>query len=104
MIHNLAHRGNHCRRAAQAALGKAIQLLQLYPALHHFKIASDDPDDLTLKAARLLGQADEIWHQTAIAPAILHRARADAKRVPSETPPPDSAATVGRIIIWLTKG
>ncbi len=74
------------------------------PALHHFKIASDDPDDLTLKAARVLGQADEIWHQTAIAPAILHRARADAKRVPSETPPPDSAATGGRIIIWLTKG
>lgn len=71
--------------------------------LHHIIITSDDPDDLTLKAARLLGQADEIWHEAAIAPAILHRARADAKRAISETPPPDSAATGGRIIIWLTK-
>ena len=72
-------------------------------ALHHLIVTSDDPDDLTIKAARLLGQADEIWHQPAIAPAILHRARADAKQVPSDAPPPGDSARDGRIIIWLTK-
>lgn len=72
-------------------------------ALHHIIVTSDDPDDLTIKAARLLGQADEIWHQSAVAPAILHRARADAKQLLSDAPPPEDAATGGRIVIWLTK-
>lgn len=47
---------------------------------HAFTIASDDPDDLTLRQARLLGQADVILHDSTIAPAILARARADAVR------------------------
>jgi len=45
-------------------------------------IASDDPDDLTLRAARLLGSADTIAHEPGIAPAVLDRARADAVRLP----------------------
>ena len=45
-------------------------------------IASDDPDDLTLRQARLLGSADTILFEPDIAPAILHRARADAVRLP----------------------
>lgn len=45
-------------------------------------IASDDPDDLTLRQARLLGTADCILFDPAIAPAILDRARADAVRLP----------------------
>jgi len=44
-------------------------------------IAGDDPDDLTLKQARLLGTADAIVFDPAIAPAILDRARADAVRI-----------------------
>ena len=44
-------------------------------------IASDDPDDLTLRQARLLGTADCILFDPAIAPAILDRARADAVRL-----------------------
>ena len=71
--------------------------------IHHIVIASDDPDDLTLRAVRLLGQADEIWYDPAIAPALLHRGRADAKRVASETPPPADAATGDILIIWLTQ-
>jgi uroporphyrin-III C-methyltransferase/precorrin-2 dehydrogenase/sirohydrochlorin ferrochelatase len=43
-------------------------------------IASDDPDDLTLRQARLLGTADCILHEPEIASAILDRARADAVR------------------------
>ena len=51
-------------------------------------IASDDPDDLTLRQARLLGSADTILFEPGIAQAILDRARADAVRLPS----PDQAA------------
>ena len=49
-------------------------------AYHQFTLTSTDPDDLTLRAARLLGQADEVWHEATCPPAILTRARADAVR------------------------
>ena len=45
-------------------------------------LSTDDPDDLTLREARLLGQADTVLHGAAVAPAILARARADAVRAP----------------------
>lgn len=45
------------------------------------ELASDDPDDLTLRQARLLGSADAVLFDPAIAPAILDRARADAARL-----------------------
>lgn len=50
-------------------------------------IRSDDPDDLTLRAARMLGQADAVFHAPDIAPAILDRARADAVRAPTTQRP-----------------
>jgi uroporphyrin-III C-methyltransferase/precorrin-2 dehydrogenase/sirohydrochlorin ferrochelatase len=43
-------------------------------------LASDDPDDLTLRQARLLGMADMVLHDPDIPEAILVRARADALR------------------------
>jgi len=43
-------------------------------------LRSDDPDDLTLREARLLGTADHIVHDSRIARAVLDRARADAVR------------------------
>lgn len=54
-------------------------------------IVSDDPDDLTLKQARLLGSADLILFDPQVSPAILDRARADAVRrtLPYESPLPD---------------
>lgn len=45
-----------------------------------FTLTSDDPDDLTLRQARMLGMADIILHDDDIADAILSRARADAVR------------------------
>lgn len=45
------------------------------------RLGSDDPDDLTLRQARLLGMADVVVHDPGIAAAILARARADAVRV-----------------------
>lgn len=44
-------------------------------------LTSNDPEDLTLRAARLLGQADVVVHDADVAPEILSRARADAVRV-----------------------
>lgn len=44
-------------------------------------ISSDDPDDLTVRQARLLGRADCLIVEQGIAPAILDRARADAVRL-----------------------
>lgn len=43
-------------------------------------LASADPDDLTLRQARLLGQADHIFHGEDVPDSILSRARADAVR------------------------
>ncbi|RJF93983.1 precorrin-2 dehydrogenase/sirohydrochlorin ferrochelatase family protein [Sphingomonas cavernae] len=53
-------------------------------------LRSDDPDDLSLREARLLGQADTIFHAPDVSAAILARIRADAARViaaPSEPLP-----------------
>jgi uroporphyrin-III C-methyltransferase/precorrin-2 dehydrogenase/sirohydrochlorin ferrochelatase len=44
------------------------------------RLRSADPDDLSLAEARLLGQADRIFHRSDVPPAILARARADAAR------------------------
>ena len=45
-----------------------------------FTIASEDPDDLTVRQARLLGIADTVIYDAALPQAILARARADAER------------------------
>jgi uroporphyrin-III C-methyltransferase / precorrin-2 dehydrogenase / sirohydrochlorin ferrochelatase len=45
------------------------------------RLRSGDPDDLTLREARLLGSADVLAHEAAVPPAVLDRARADAVRV-----------------------
>lgn len=45
-------------------------------------LISTDPDNLTLRAARLLGEADRVLHDPAVPPVILDRARADAERQP----------------------
>ncbi len=44
-------------------------------------LTSLDPEDLTLRAARLLGSADVILHDRTVPAAILDRARADARRL-----------------------
>ena len=54
-------------------------------------LASDDPEDLTLRQARLLGSADCIAHEPHVPREILDRARADAERraiAPGAAPPP----------------
>jgi uroporphyrin-III C-methyltransferase / precorrin-2 dehydrogenase / sirohydrochlorin ferrochelatase len=51
-------------------------------------LTSTDPDDLTLKQARLLGQADHLYHDGSIPADILNRARADAARYVGNPPSP----------------
>jgi len=67
---------------------------------HHVVVTSNDPDDLSIRTARLLAQADLVLHQAAVAPAILNRARADAQRAQCETapdvPPPGMTVFVER--------
>lgn len=50
------------------------------------RLRSPDPDDLTVREARLLGQCDRIFHRPDVPPAILNRARADAERIAGEPP------------------
>lgn len=65
-------------------------------AVFDFTLTSDDPDDLTLRQARELGQADMVIHDPAVPEAILIRARADAVRAPL---PYDPAMANGRVVI-----
>lgn len=63
------------------------------PSLVRLTIRSADPDELTLRAARLLATADTIYHPAALPAAILDRARADARRIVGPAPAfPDGAA------------
>ncbi|HEY0624291.1 precorrin-2 dehydrogenase/sirohydrochlorin ferrochelatase family protein [Sphingomonas sp.] len=52
----------------------------------HIALRSADPDDLTLREARLLAQADRITHRPDVPEAILTRARADAERIACDAP------------------
>ena len=47
-----------------------------------FVLTSADPDDLTLRQARALANADRVLHHPGVSAAILDRARADAARQP----------------------
>ncbi|MGN6269095.1 MAG: NAD(P)-dependent oxidoreductase [Sphingomonas sp.] len=53
------------------------------------RLRSADPDDLTLREARLLGQADRVFHRPDVSAAILDRARVDAVRHACPAPPAD---------------
>ncbi len=49
-------------------------------------LVSSDPDDLTLRQARLLGLADRVYHGPGVPSAILDRARADVVRIAGAAP------------------
>ncbi|MGI4731993.1 MAG: NAD(P)-dependent oxidoreductase [Janthinobacterium lividum] len=57
--------------------------------LDRFALHSADPDELTLRQARALAQADRVIHTAQVPAAILDRARADADRILSPGPPRD---------------
>lgn len=49
---------------------------------HVIALRSADPEDLTLREARLLGMADAVVADATVPAALLARARADAQRLP----------------------
>jgi uroporphyrin-III C-methyltransferase / precorrin-2 dehydrogenase / sirohydrochlorin ferrochelatase len=51
------------------------------PRTVRIALRSADPDDLTLREARWIARADTLCHETGAPPAILDRARADARRL-----------------------
>jgi uroporphyrin-III C-methyltransferase/precorrin-2 dehydrogenase/sirohydrochlorin ferrochelatase len=58
--------------------------------VEHITLTSPDPDDLTLRQARLLANADRVTHGPGVPAAILTRARADAARIETAAPPVDA--------------
>ncbi|MGC4251773.1 MAG: siroheme synthase [Sphingobium sp.] len=65
------------------------------------RLSSADPDALTLRTARLLGEADRIYHRPDVPAVILDRARADAARIVADRMP-DSAGE--GLSLWLEMG
>ena len=68
------------------------------PSRHEFVLHSPDPDELTVKQARLLGEADVVLHDAHVPEAILVRARADAARHVLPCEMPDGGAVV--VLRW----
>lgn len=63
-------------------------------------LRSNDPEDLTLREARLLGAADVVIHDPCVADAILNRARADAARCVL----PDTRPHPGLVVVLRAAG
>jgi uroporphyrin-III C-methyltransferase/precorrin-2 dehydrogenase/sirohydrochlorin ferrochelatase len=61
------------------------------------RLTSPDPEDLTLRHARLLAQADRLFHLGDVPDVILNRARADAARIATR-PPADPGEGLS---LWL---
>lgn len=67
---------------------------------HRIELTSDDPDDLTIGQARLLGMADAVFHAPDMPAAILARVRADAVVMPFPLPEPKPDIST-KLTIWL---
>lgn len=70
---------------------------QVVLGVQSITLRSDDPEELTLRQARLLGVADRLVLDGAIASEVLARARADAERITIEDydkSPPANGQTV----------
>jgi uroporphyrin-III C-methyltransferase/precorrin-2 dehydrogenase/sirohydrochlorin ferrochelatase len=69
------------------------------PGTQEIRLRSPDPEDLTLREARLLGSADLIAHEPLVPESILARARADAARQviqPEDRPKPTGLTVILR--------
>lgn len=64
----------------------------------HF--ASPDPEDLTLRQARLLAAASRLYHRPDVPETLLARARADAPRIACAAPPADPGEGLS-LDLWM---
>jgi uroporphyrin-III C-methyltransferase/precorrin-2 dehydrogenase/sirohydrochlorin ferrochelatase len=78
--------GNHAPNAVEIWLEAAEEPKS--DRVIEIVLLSDNPDDLTLRTARLLGEADHVFHDANMPAAILNRARADAVRNAGAPPVP----------------
>jgi uroporphyrin-III C-methyltransferase / precorrin-2 dehydrogenase / sirohydrochlorin ferrochelatase len=79
-------------RLLPPSLGRLAQAL--HGAREDLRTRWPDPDDLTLRHARVLGEADTVLHEPGVPAAILDRARADAVRRTLPAEPPTDGVTV----------
>lgn len=77
--------------AQSGATGQVVAIL----------LDSPDPDRMRIDDARLLGQADAIWHDGSVPEAILNRVRADAVRLLSPTAPDADSAGADQLVLWV---
>ncbi|WP_419826756.1 NAD(P)-dependent oxidoreductase [Sphingomonas sp.] len=63
--------------------------------VERIRLRSADPDELTLREARLLARADVVRHAADVPPAILDRARADAVRMTAHGDHPGLVVEIG---------
>jgi uroporphyrin-III C-methyltransferase/precorrin-2 dehydrogenase/sirohydrochlorin ferrochelatase len=108
------------RRAVDAALREGSTLDPFDPLAHErvadwaagnsvarsggvveITLSSSDPEDLTLRQARLLGEADLLLIDGEVPPAILARARADAVRQAWDGVMPSEAYPAAGLILLL---
>lgn len=69
--------------------------------LYMLRLRSGDPDDMTLRDARMLSQADRVYHSPSVPALILDRARADAARIVADGPPDHPGEGLS---LWVTLG
>jgi uroporphyrin-III C-methyltransferase/precorrin-2 dehydrogenase/sirohydrochlorin ferrochelatase len=69
--------------------------------LERIALHSADPDELTLREARLLASAERIYHRADVPLAILDRGRADAVRIRCDAAPADAGPGLSLDIDWL---
>lgn len=84
---------------AKALSGAADQITSICDSV---VLSSNDPDDLTLRAARLLAGADVVFHQPDVPTTIVNRARADATRIEADQLP--EALPAGRVVFLRMAG
>ena len=74
------------RESADEVSGWARDATAPTARVERVRLTSLDPDDLTLRQARLLAAADRVCHAAEVPHAILDRARADAVRIAGDAP------------------
>lgn len=96
---------------AEAAFARALDDAAATPpgTLHLVGAGPGAPDLLTLRALRLLGEADIILHDAAVPAAVLDMARRDAERIPGGSAESCIAMlqpllALGRRVVWLRPG
>lgn len=66
--------------------------------IYVLRLRSADPDDMTLRDARMLAQADRVYHGADVPTTILDRARADAVRIVAEGLPTEKSEGLA---VWV---